>query len=133
MFTSMARNGSRVSRLVGKPLFSNGYSAKVKSGKPVHKSGGKQLRSYIRQICRSISKFAGILQQTKRAWNTTLQRLENAESTLDHRAEGYTGGEIGYSEYLFSLKTANERERYPRCAASNQFKCRKIAVPDRKN
>ncbi|ASS50382.1 MAG: acriflavine resistance protein B [Candidatus Fluviicola riflensis] len=96
------------------PLFFNGYSAKVKSANLSTKVAESNLEAYQADLQ---GKYQQALQEYLNNRNSLeyykQSALGNAESILLSGQKGYAGGEISYSEYLFSLKTANEiKERY---------------------
>lgn len=96
------------------PLFFNGYSAKLKSAKLSTKVAESNYEAHQADLQ---GKYQQALQEYLNNSNNLeyykQSALENAESILVTARKSYAGGEIGYSEYLFSLKTANEiKERY---------------------
>nr|WP_294858553.1 CusA/CzcA family heavy metal efflux RND transporter [uncultured Fluviicola sp.] len=96
------------------PLFFNGYSAKLKSAKLSTKVAESNYEAHQADLQ---GKYQQALQEYLNNTNSLeyykQSALGNAESILVAARKSYAGGEIGYSEYLFGLKTANEiKERY---------------------
>lgn len=96
------------------PVFFNGYHAKVKSAALSAKVAESNYEAYQADLL-------GKYRQAMQEYLTNRNNLEyyrqsalvNAESILLSGQKAYRGGEIGYSEYLFSLKTVNDiKERY---------------------
>lgn len=91
------------------PLFFNSYSAKLKSANLSTKVAESNFEAHQADLQ---GKYQQALQEYLNNSNSLeyykQSALQNAESILVTARKSYTGGEIGYSEYLFSLKTANE-------------------------
>lgn len=96
------------------PVFFNGYHAKVRSAALSAKVAESNYEAYQADL-------QGKYRQALQEYLTNRNNLEyyrqsalvNAESILLSGQEAYRAGEIGYSEYLFSLKTVNDiKEKY---------------------
>lgn len=91
------------------PLFFNGYNAKVKSTVASAKAAEGKVEAYQANLENS---YGQAVQEYVNNRNNLAfynqSALPNARLILDNSSKAYTLGEIGYPEYLLSLKTANE-------------------------
>lgn len=91
------------------PLFFNGYTAKVKSAALTTKVAEGKVQAYQANLENSYGQ--AVQEYVNNRSNLTFytqSALPNAQVILANSGKAYALGEIGYPEYLLSLKTANE-------------------------